>query len=113
MTSVSQDFLLNQLPKEELVVSNAKIGLNFVLNAMKIKLNATDEQAIQQPQKCLETHMDGIFLCGGKKALCYFPQLEDYKWFEVTDTLSDHGNPTPAWYNGKVYIFDSEAHKVG
>ena len=56
MTSVSQDFLLNQLPKEELVVSNSKIGLNFVSDAMKIKLTETDEQAIQQPRKCLLTH---------------------------------------------------------
>ena len=113
MTSVSQDFLLNQLPKEELVISNAKIGLNFVLDSLKTKLSATDEQAIQLQRKCLETHIDGIFLCGGKKALCYFPQLEDYKWYEVADTLFDHGNVTPAWYNGKVYIFDSEVHKVG
>ena len=113
MTSVSQDFLLNQLPKEELVISNAKIGLNFVLDAIKTKLSTTGEQAIQLQRKCLETHIDGIFLCGGKKALCYFPQLEDDNWYEMADTLFDHGNLTPAWYNGKVYIFDSEVHKVG
>ena len=113
MTSVSQDFLLNQLPKEELVISNAKIGLNFVLDAIKTKLSATDEQAIQLPRKCLETRIDGIFLCGGKKALCYFPQLEDYKWYEMADTLFEHENATPAWYNSKVYIFDSKVHKVG
>ena len=113
MTSVSQDFLLNQLPKEELVISNAKIGLNFVLDAIKTKLSTTDEQAIQLQRKCLETHIDGIFLCGGKKALCYFPQLEDCKWYEMADTLFEHENPTPAWYNNKVYIFDSKVHKVG
>ena len=113
MTSVSQDFLLNQLPKEELVISNAKIGLNFVLDAIKTKLSTTDEQAIQLQRKCLETHIDGIFLCAGKKALCYFPQLEDCKWYEMADTLFEHENPTPAWYNNKVYIFDSKVHKVG
>ena len=113
MASVSQDFLLNQLPKEELVISNAKIGLNFVLDAIKTKLSATDEQAIQLQRKCLETHIDGIFLCGGKKALCYFPQLEDYKWYWMEDTLFEHENPTPAWHNSKVYIFDSKVHKVG
>ena len=112
MTSVSQDFLLNQLPKEELVVSNSKIGLNFVSDAMKIKLTETDEQAIQQPRKCLLTHTEGIFLCGGRKTLCYFPKKN--MWYGVADTLfeHDHSTFTPAQYMHKIYIFDGGSHKM-
>ena len=112
MTSVSQNFLLNQLPKEELVISNSKIGLNFVLDAMKRKLSETDEKAIQQPRKCLLTHMEGIFLCGGRKTLCYFPQKNI--WYRMPDTLfeHDHSTFTPAEFMHKIYIFDVGSHKV-
>ena len=111
MTSVSQDFLLNQLPKEELVISNSKIGLNFVLDAMKRKLSETDERAIQQPRKCLSTHIEGIFLCGGRKTLCYFPQKNI--WYRMPDTLfeHDHSTFTPAEFMHKIYIFDVGSHK--
>ena len=112
MTSVSQDFLLNQLPKEELVISNSKIGLNFVLDAMKRKLSETDEKAIQQPRKCLLTHIEGIFLCGGRKTLCFFPQKNI--WYRMPDTLfeHDHSTFTPAEFMHKIYIFDVGSHKV-
>ena len=112
MISVSQDFLLNQLPKEELVISNSKIGLNFVLDAMRRKLSETDEKAIQQPRKCLLIHIEGIFLCGGRKTLCYFPQKNI--WYRMADTLfeHDHSTFTPAEFMHKIYIFDVGSHKV-
>ena len=110
MTSVSQDFVLNQLPKEELVISNSKIGLNFLLDFMKIKLNATDGQAIQQPRKCFETHMEGIFLCGGRKTLCYFSQKN--MWYKMADTLLEHSTFTPTQYKQKIYILDAGLHKI-
>ena len=112
MTSVSQDFLLNQLPKEELVISNSRIGLRFVLDAMKRKLSETDEKAIQQPRKCLLIHIEGIFLCGGRKTLCYFPQKN--MWHRMADTLFEHDHSTfiPAEFMHKIYIFDVGSHKV-
>ena len=110
--SVSQDFLLNQLPKEELVISNSKIGLNFVLDAMRRKLSETDEEAIQQPRKCLLIHIKGIFLCEGRKTLCYFPQKNI--WYRMADTLfeHDHSTFTPAEFMHKIYIFDEGLHKM-
>ena len=112
MISVSQDFLLNQLPKEELVISNSKIGLNFVLDAMRRKLSETDEKAIQKPRKCLLIHIQGIFLCGGRKTLCYFPQKNI--WYRMADTLfeHDHSTFTSAEFMHKIYIFDAGSHKV-
>ena len=113
MTSVSQNFLLNQLPKEELVISNSKIGLNFVLDAVKRKLSETDEKAIQQqPRKCLLIHTEGIFLCGGRKTLCFFPQKN--MWHRMADTLFEHDHSTfiPAEFMHKIYIFDEGSHKM-
>ena len=108
---VSHDFLLNELVKEELITENPEFCSNFVITAMKSVLNPTDGKASWQPRKCQETHTDGIFICGGKKALCYFPLEDD--WYKLVDTLFEHDNPCPVQHKSKVYIFDSKVHKVG
>ena len=108
---VSHDFLLNELVNEELITENPEFCSNFVINAMKSVLNLTDGEASWQPRKCQETHTDGIFVCGGKKALCYFPLEGD--WYKLVDTLFEHDNPCPVQHKSKVYIFDSKVHKVG
>ena len=108
----SHDFLLNTLFKEELMTENPVFCLNFVVNAMKSSLlSSSDRESSQLPRKCQETHTDGIFICGGRKALCYFPH--ENMWYGMAGTLFEHENPTPAWYKSKVYIFDSKIHKVG
>ena len=112
VTSISHDFLLNTLVKEELMTENPVCCLNFVVYAMKSSLlSSSDGEDSHQPRKCQETHADGIFICGGRKALCYFPQ--ENMWYGMAGTLFEHENPTPAWYKSKVYIFDSKTHKVG
>ena len=108
---VSHDFLLNELVNEELITENPEFCSNFVINAMKSVLNPTDGEASWQPRKCQETHTDGIFVCGGKKALCYFPLEDD--WYKLVDTLFEHENPSLVQHKSKVYIFDSKVHKVG
>ena len=108
---VSHDFLLNELVNEELITENPEFCSNFVINAMKSVLNPTDGEASWQPRKCQETHTDGIFVCGGKKALCYFPLEDD--WYKLVDTLFEHDNPCLAQHKSKVYIFDSKVHMVG
>ena len=108
---VSHDFLLNELVNEELITENPEFCSNFVINAMKSVLNPTGGEASWQPRKCQETHTDGIFVCGGKKALCYFPLEDD--WYKLVDTLFEHDNPCLVQHKSKVYIFDSKVHKVG
>ena len=108
---VSHDFLLNELVNEELITEDLEFCSNFVINAMKSVLNPTGREASWQPRKCQETHTDGIFICGGKKALCY-STLED-DWYKLVDTLFEHDNPCPVQHKSKVYIFDSKVHKVG
>ena len=102
LASVSHDFLVNELVKEELIMKDPEFGLNFVVDVMKLTLNTSDEQANQQPRKCLEKHKDGIFVCGGRKALCYFPQLD--VWYRLADTLFDHNKQAPVHWKGNVYI---------
>lgn len=82
-----------------------------MINAMKSVLNPPGGEASWQPRKCQETHTDGIFICGGKKALCYFPLEDD--WYKLVDTLFEHDNPSLVQHKSKVYIFDSKVHKVG
>ena len=108
---VSHDFLLNELVNEELITEDPEFCSNFVINAMKSVLNPTGREAFWQPRKCQETHTDGIFICGGKKALCYSPLEDD--WYKLVDTLFEHDNPCLAQHKSKVYIFDSKVHMVG
>ena len=108
---VSHDFLLNELVNEELITEDLEFCSNFVINAMKSVLNPTGREASWQPRKCQETHTDGIFICGGKKALCYSPLEDD--WYKLVDTLFEHDNPCPVQHKSKAYIFDSKVHKVG
>ena len=108
---VSHDFLLNELVNEELITENPEFCSNFVINAMKSVLNPPGGKASWQARKCQETHTDGIFICGGKKALCYFPLEDD--WYKLVDTLFEHDNPCLVQHKSKVYIFDSKVHKVG
>ena len=103
LTSLSHDFLLNELVKEELITKNAEFCLNFVINGVKLVLSATDEEQVtQQPRKCLETHTDAIFVCGGRKALCYLPKQN--MWYRLADTLSNHENESLTQWNSKIYI---------
>ena len=70
LSSISHDVLLNTLVKEELMTENPVFCLNFVVNAMKASLlSSSNEEDSNQPRKCQETHTDGIFISGGRKAL--------------------------------------------
>ena len=107
LTSLSHDYFLNKLMKEELITKNAELRSTFLLNAMKLMLNATDGQ----PRKCLEKHTDAIFVCGGRKSLCYFPQQN--VWYRLADTLFDHNNDCLAQCKSKIYIVGGQASKLG
>jgi len=109
LVSISHSFLLNELVKEELVAKNSVLCLNFVLDAIRLIVSATAGQVIQKPRKCLETHMDAIFVCGGKISLCYFPKRN--LWYQLSSMAYDHdGSQTPAQCRDKVYIPCSKPH---
>ena len=103
LVSISHDFLLNELVKEELVANNSVLCLNFVLDAIRLMASATTGRVIQKPRKCLETHMDAIFVCGGKRSLCYFPKQN--LWYQLSDMAYNHNfTSSPAQCRDKVYI---------
>ena len=76
LVSISHNFLLNKLVKEDLVSTNS-VCLNFVLDCMRLMCSATDEEVVQQPRNCLELCMNAIFACGGSRALCYLPEQNE------------------------------------
>ena len=109
---LSRDFLLDKLIKDELITKNPVFCSAFVINAMKVVLNSTESQASQQPRKCQETHIDGIFICGGKRALCYFPQKD--MWYKLADSpFQDYEGHSLVEYKSNVYVADGKARWLG
>ena len=107
---LSHDFLLDELVKDELITKDAVFCSNFVINAMKVVLSSSDSP--QQPRKCQETHIDGIFICGGKRALCYFPQKD--MWCCLADSpFQDYEGHSLVEYKSNIYVADGETRRLG
>ena len=112
LTSVSGGFLQKELLEEELITKNHEFGMKFMADAMKVVLNSIDGSIHQQhPRKCQEIHMNGIFVCGGRKALGYFPKQN--KWYKLADAPFHHQDHFLVQCRSKVYIADSQSHKMG
>ena len=112
LASIPQDFLLNKLVKVDLVSTNS-VCLNFVLDCMRLMCSATDEQVAQQPRKCLELCVKVIFVCGGRRALCYLP--EQNEWYKLSNNPFQHKQRSnPSQYRDKIYILsqDLDAHDL-
>ena len=83
LSSISHDFLLNTLVKEELITENPVFCLNFVVNAMKSSLlSSSDRESSQLPRKCQETHNDGIFVVGGRYCVTFLRKICGMEWRE-------------------------------
>ena len=103
LVSISHDFLLNKLVKEELVAKNTELCLNFVLDSVRLMACATQDQCAQQPRKCLETNISAIFICGGRWSLCFFPK--ENVWYKLSDMLFRHDHRcNPSQCRSKIYI---------
>ena len=112
LSSISHDFVLNTLVKEELMTENPTFCLNFVVDAMKSVLSSSDRGASQLPRKCQETHIDGIFICGGKRALCYFPQKD--MWYRLADSpFQDYEDHSFVEYKSNIYVADGKTRQLG
>ena len=110
LQSIPGDFLLNEIVQEDLFSQNAEFASKFVLDAMKLKSqNSTDAQVPQNYRTCLEK--DGILLCGGKKALPYFP-IED-KWCKLRDAAIDYQSHCLVRWKDKIHIFREDCDTVG
>ena len=105
LISISHDFLCNSLVKEELVTTNFECA-KLVLDSLGSTFSSSGNSCIMLPRKCLEVHQDGIFACGGKKALCYLPH--ENKWYHFADMTLEHQHHAPIQYRDKVYIFSKK-----
>jgi len=106
LMSISRDFLFNQLVKEELITANIDC-VNHVLGSMEGIVSCAGENCSKPPRKCLETHLDGIFVCGGRKALCYLPQHE-HMWYQLDDMTLEHQDHAATQYKDRVYVFSRQ-----
>ena len=104
LNSVHQDYLVNELVKEELITTNNEC-LNFVLGFLKWILDPTLQCSIK-PRTCLQTQVNGIFVCGGNKALFYLPN--ENIWYQLSDLLMEHQNHAAIQYRDKVFIFSNQ-----
>ena len=104
LNSLQQDYLVNEMVKEELITTNNEC-LNFVLGSLKWIFNPRVESSIG-PRTCLQTQMNGIFVCGGRKALSYFPNKNI--WYQLPNMFMEHQNHAAIQYQGKVYTFSKQ-----
>ena len=50
--------------------------------------------------------MEAIFVCGGRKALCYLP--DENKWYFIANIIFDHQHHAVLQYRDKLYIFSKQ-----
>ena len=105
LKSISRKFLFNELVNEELVATS-KETLNFLLRSMKCIFDPFLEDAAKPPRKCLEKYTDVIFVCGGRTAICYLPQKDN--WYQLPDMLLEHRDHAVVQYRDKVCIFGGQ-----
>ena len=105
LSSVSHEYLFNELLNEELVKTNLDC-VNFVMEYMKLIFNCKGETSIKPARKCLERNENVIFVCGGSKALCYLPS--ENKWRELMNTTLEHKDHCIIQCRDRVYVFSSQ-----
>ena len=97
----SQDILLKKLVSEDLVTTNIEC-MNFVLRS----LVNSEKNLSKTPRNCLKVKVEGIFVCGGRNALCYIPCVD--KWYQMANMTFEHQNHAAIQYKDKVYIFSKQ-----
>ena len=99
--SISRYFLRETIAKEELVISN-NTCLNFVLTS----IIAPDKRLCKLPRTCLQTCTEGIFVCGGRRAMCYRPETNLF--YHMANLMFEHQHHAVIQYREKVYIFSKQ-----
>ena len=105
LRSISSEFLFHELIHEELITSSLDC-VNFVLGHVECVFNSTSESCSKPARKCLQMLEDVIFVCGGRKALCYLPHTDE--WYQLMGTTLEHQDHAAVQYRGKVYIFSKQ-----
>ena len=94
------------------MLRKTELCLSFVLDAMRLMVSGTDDEVVQQPRKCLQLCIDAIFVCGGRRALCYLP--EQNEWFMLANKLfRPLHRSNPSQCRGKIYISSHYLNQLG
>ena len=101
----SQDILLKKLLNEDLVTTNIEC-MNYVLRS----IIDTDESLSREPRNCLKVEVEGIFLCGGREALCYLPHVN--MWYKMANMSFEHQNHALLVDQQRVYIFSKQDTRI-
>ena len=115
LSSVSHEYLFNELLNKELVKTNLDC-VKFVMECVKLIFNCKAEISIKPARKCLERNENVIFVCGGSKALCYLPT--ENKWHKLMNATLEHKDHWIIQYRERVYVFspqmvgDNQSHLV-
>ena len=101
LASLARDFLIDVVTNE-LVQGNSRC-LWLVLDAIKMMAFPVEGSLPQSPRKSLET--GAIVCCGGKYALCYLPEKDE--WKRLADGLTENKNSTTQMmnYRDQLYAF--------
>ena len=105
LRSIPHNFLLKDVVKEELVTRNNDC-LNYLLGSMESIIIPTEESLTKAPRNCLKVQVEGIFVCGGRRALCYLPHVD--AWYQIGKMTFEHQNHAAIQYREKVYIFSKQ-----
>ncbi|XP_068751019.1 kelch-like protein 12 [Montipora capricornis] len=113
ISSLTHNFVLHELEREELVTENDKLGVNFLLDTLKLMLNSCDGQVDQEPRNCMEMHLEGIFVCGGGRALCCFPGENSWhRLNRLADAPFRYQYHSPTLYKNKIFMSNKESHSL-
>ena len=105
LSSVSHEYLFNELLNEELIKTNLDC-VNFVMECVKLIFNCRAESSVKPARKCLKRNENVIFVCGGRKALCYLPA--ENKWQKLMNTTLEHKDHCMIQYRDRVYVFSAQ-----
>ena len=115
LSSVSHEYLFNELLNEELIKTNLDC-VNFVMECVKLIFNCRAGSSIKPARKCLEKNESVIFACGGREAVCYLPA--ENKWHKLMNSTLEHKDHCMIQYRDRVYVFspqmveDNQSHLV-
>ena len=110
LRSIPHDFLLKKLVKEE-HITRSNDCLNYLLGSMESIFIASHECLTKTPRNCLKVQVEGIFLCGGRKALCYLPHVN--MWYKLANMTFEHQNHAVVLNQHNVYIFSKQHRNHG
>ena len=110
LTLVTQSYLLSKVLQNGLIMDNREC-MKLALKSMEeVLANQQDGSLSEKPRKCLETHVHGLFACGGHpmrfggssdNCCCFLP--DEGKWYSLEKLITKRSFPIVSSCQGLVY----------